>query len=175
LVALVVEQGGHDLLQGPLPVTESEAAGGGNGVEVLVTHVSQEAEGVSSRRQSFEQANEVGVLRRVVAGVPAVISGTIDVATRSVGAGEKPWDSVTALSRSSARAGHSAIGLQKFCDPQIVVGRMRREGSDGAVAELFATDAGEAQDRFVWRGEEADQIGDLPVGRLQKLDATFAH
>lgn len=173
-MALVVEQSSHDLLQGPSPITESKAAGGWNGVEVLVTHVTQEAEGVSSGRQSFEQTIESDVLRRVVAGVPAVISGTTGAATGSAGAGEKPRNSVTALSRSNGRAGHSAIGLQKICDPQIVVGRMRREGSDCAVAEPFATEAEEAQDRFVSRGEEADEVGDLPVGRLQQLDATFA-
>jgi hypothetical protein len=45
-MALVLEQADHDLLEGPLPVAEPEAAGRRHRVEVLVGQLGQEAEGV---------------------------------------------------------------------------------------------------------------------------------
>jgi hypothetical protein len=50
LVALVLEQAGHDLLQSPLPVAEPEAAGGRHSVELLVGQLGQQTEGIPRSR-----------------------------------------------------------------------------------------------------------------------------
>jgi hypothetical protein len=80
------QQAGHDLFQGPLSVTELEAAGRWHGVELIVGQASEEAEGVSSSRQPFEQAVNVDVLRGVVALGRAIVI-TFGVATRRMAAG----------------------------------------------------------------------------------------
>ncbi len=105
----MLQQTRHDLLQGPLPIAESEAAGRRRGVELLVSHVSQEAELVASSRQPVNQGWKIGVLRSVVAVVRALVVTTSGMPRRRVGAGtKKPWDPVTGRSRRRNLAGSPA-------------------------------------------------------------------
>ncbi len=95
-MALMVQQTGHDLLQGPLPIAEPETAVRWRDVELLVSQVSQEAQGVSSGRQPLEDSGNIDVLRRVVAVVRAFVT-PFGVPGRCVAAGAKETgDPVTA-------------------------------------------------------------------------------
>jgi hypothetical protein len=46
LVTLVLEQAGHDLLEGPSPVAEPHVARGRHGVELLVAEFGKETQGI---------------------------------------------------------------------------------------------------------------------------------
>lgn len=65
LMALMVQQAGEGLLQGPLSVAELHVACGWDGAELFVAEVGERAEGLSRGRQAFEQAPEVDVRRGV--------------------------------------------------------------------------------------------------------------
>jgi hypothetical protein len=69
LVALMVEQGGDDLLERPSPVTELHLARCGNEVELLVRELVKRREGIPRGREPVEQVAERPVLRLVLAVV----------------------------------------------------------------------------------------------------------
>ena len=146
LAALVPQHGGQDLLKGPLTVAEPRLAGRGHGVELLVGHLRERAEGMASGRESPYQLRGVGGMRRV--GV--AVSGCADMTTLG-----------------------AALG--KIRDSQVCICDVLREGCDGSVAELFSSCAGLAQDGLVRGGQERLKLGDLSVGGFEHLAAAVAH
>jgi hypothetical protein len=83
-MALMLQQAVHDLLQGPLPITEPEAAGGRDAVELLVSQLSQNGEDVSASRHTAEQAIEIDVLGGVVTIVRVLLVATLGVVAEPV-------------------------------------------------------------------------------------------
>ncbi len=59
------------------------------------------------------------------------------------------------------RARLLGAGLKESCDPQVAVRGVRCECGDRAVAQLFATRTGTAQEPLAPRGDETYQQGDL--------------
>src|SRR3979411_1992403 len=134
----MLEEACEDLFGRALPVAEPEAVVPRDRVQLAIGQLGNSAEGLARGCELLVHDGEIDVFRRVLVLVLAGSRSVFGGLRGSVAEGAKESRHAMAAARGRfVRDRHPVGGLDERRDPAVVVSRVPRARSDGAVAELL--------------------------------------